>query len=89
MILTRFIFMQKFYLNQNMHFWSKNCENTGIKHLNNPKAFIEFSSTGWCLLEYWWLQSKQKKKIFNCVQWYDFRYYQWQQISSCCERIVY
>ena len=31
-------------MNQNISFWLKEREGAGIKHLNDPKAFIEFSA---------------------------------------------
>ena len=43
MILTKFICMQEIWMNENMNIWLKN--DVGIKHLNNPNAFIECSNT--------------------------------------------
>ena len=37
--------MQKILVNQNVSFWSKKRENTGIKYLNYLKPFIECLNT--------------------------------------------
>ena len=36
-----------------------------MKYCNDSNAVFKYY--GWCLWEYWWLQPKQKKKNFDCV----------------------
>ena len=44
-ILTNFICMQKIYVNSSMNFDQKaGIKHTGIKHFNDPNAFIEGSN---------------------------------------------
>ena len=45
MILAKIICMQEIWVNQNMNIWFKNVKMQGIKHLNNPDAFIECWNT--------------------------------------------
>ena len=33
----------------------------------SKRIYWVFQHNGWCLWEYWWLEPKQKKKNFNCV----------------------
>ena len=44
MKLTRFIYVQNIWVNQNISFWLEKRENVGIKHLNDQEAFIECSN---------------------------------------------
>ena len=54
----------------------KNCENAGIKHLNDSKAFIECSNTMDDVYENIENYNPNKKmKNINCVWWYDCRHY--------------
>ena len=43
--LTKCICMQKIWANQSMNIWLKKREDAGIKHFNDPNAFIEYSNT--------------------------------------------
>ena len=42
--LIKFIFMLKTHMKQNNQFLINKIENTGLKHLNDSKAFIEYSN---------------------------------------------
>ena len=57
-------------------FLIKKRENAGIKHLNDSKAFVEHSNTMDDIYnnidDY---NPSRKRKIFNCVWWFDCWYY--------------
>ena len=42
-LLTKFVY--KRFKRTKVSIFDKKCENVGIKHLNNPNAFIEYSNT--------------------------------------------
>ena len=42
--MTKYIFTLKIYQNQNTSFWINEREQAGIKNLNDPHAFIEYSN---------------------------------------------
>ena len=71
-------------------YFIKKREDAGIKHLNNPNAFIECSNTMDDVYENinnYNLIRKRKKN--NCFWWYDCRYYGQYKISDHNQRIVY
>ena len=51
----------------------RNRENTGIKHLNDSKAFIECSNTMMFMRILTTITQKEKEKY--CFWWYDCRHY--------------
>ena len=57
-------------------FLIQNREDVGIKHLNDPNAFIECANIMDCVYEniddY---NPSQKKGNFNCVWWHDCKQY--------------
>ena len=56
-------------------YFIKKRENAGIKHLNNPNAFIEYSNMMNNVYENINDSENQKKKKINCFWWLDCRYY--------------
>ena len=71
-------------------FLIKDPENAGIKHVNNPNAFIECSNTMDDVYQdidnY---NPKWDKKSLNCLWWHDCRYYGQRKISAYNQRIIY
>ena len=57
-------------------FWITKNKNVGIKHLNDPKAFIEYSQ---CMDDVYNnindYKPNRNKKNFNCVWWHYCWYY--------------
>ena len=57
-------------------FLIKKHENAGIKHLNDPNAFIECSNTMDDVYDNIDDDNSSRKKHFICVWWYDSRHYE-------------
>ena len=65
----------------------KNCENEGIKHLNDSKAFIECSNTIMIFTRILiiTIQTEEEKLL----GWYGCWHYDKQKVSIINQRIVY
>ena len=53
----------------------KKRKDVGIKHVNNPDAFIECSNTMDDVYENIDDYNSNRKRKFNCFWWHDSRYY--------------
>ena len=53
----------------------ENCQNVGIKHFNDPNAFIESSNTLDDVYDDINDYNPSRKKNLNCFWWYDCRQY--------------
>ena len=49
----------------------KKREGTGLKYSNDSKVFIEYSNNIYDIYEYIEEYNPNKKKIMNCIWWYD------------------
>ena len=81
--------MQEIWVNK-YEFLNKKRENIGIKHLNNPNAFIECSNSMDDVYEVIndYNPSRKRKKLI-VFWWHDCQYYDKKKISSHNQRIVY
>ena len=70
------IYLYAKYLSEPKHeILIENRQNVGIKHFNDPNAFIESSNTLDDVYENINDYNPSRKKNLNCFWWYDWRHY--------------
>ena len=70
-------------------FLIKKREDIGIKHVNDPNAFIECSNTMDDVYENIDDYNPSRKRKKNCLWWHDCRHYDKYKISSHNQGVVY